>query len=122
VQQPTRWVNRNHPQTLYIATILLYIDAVFAVLGGAIGSGYGLLIALGSVVAGLGIANDKRAGWYLGIAVSAIIPFFLARHLWVNGLDELLNLDFLLLAIFPIAQLTALVHPMSRSYTRVYFE
>lgn len=122
MQAPTRWINRHHPQTLYIGNILLYIGAVFIVLSGAITSGIGLLLGLGSAAAGVGIANDKRAAWYLGVVVSAIIPFFLAAHLWNEGLSELVNLNFLITAVFPVAQLTALVHPMSRSYTSVYFE
>lgn len=119
---PTRWVNRYHPQTLQIGTVLLYFDAVFMLINGTVATGIGLLLAAGAVLAGVGIANDKRAAWYLGIAVSAIVPFFLALFLWNEGLSELLNLNFLLAAVFPIAQLVALVHPMSRSYTRVYFE
>lgn len=117
-----RWVNRNHPQTLYIGVLLLYFGAVFSVLGGALASGLGLLIALGSVGAGLAIAQDKRVGWYVGVAISAIVPFLLARYLWQEGFSTLFDFNFLLNAVFPVAQLSALVHPMSRSYTRVYFE
>lgn len=119
--QNVRWVNRHHPQTLYIGVILLYIDAALLLLFGAIASGLWFLIAAASVLAGLGIANDKRIAWYAGVAVSAISVLMLARNMWNDGLGEF-DLNSLINAVFPIAQLTALVHPISRSYTRVYFE
>lgn len=117
-----RWVNPNHPQTLNIGVILLYIDAFFLVIGGQIASGIGLILAIGSVVAGVGIANDKRPAYYLGVLISAIVPALLLYVVWQDGLDTLLNTSFLLSAVFPVAQLAALVHPMSRNYTKIWFE
>jgi len=117
-----RWVNPNHPQTLNIGVILLYIDAFFLLIGGSIASGIGLLLAVGSVVAGVGIANDKRLAYYLGIAISAIVPALLALVVLDDGLDTLFDTNFLLNAIFPIAQFAALVHPQSRGYTKIWFE
>lgn len=117
-----RWVNQNHPQTLNIGVILLYFDAVFMVIGGRITSGLGILLAAGSVAAGVGIANDKRIAWYLGVVLSAILPMILLFVLWSDGLSTLFDTSFLIGAIFPIAQLLALVHPMSRSYVKTWFE
>ena len=120
--QNLRWVNPHHPQTLNIGVILLYIDAFFLVLGGSIASGLGLLLAVGSVGAGLGIANDKRIAYYVGIAISAIVPALLLMVVVQDGLDTLFSTAFLLNAVFPVAQFAALVHPQSRSYTKIWFE
>lgn len=120
--QNLRWVNQNHPQTLNIGVILLYIDAFFLLIGGAIGSGIGLLLAVGSVVAGVGIANDKRKAWYLGVVISAIVPALLFLVLVDRGFGELFDANFLLNAVFPVAQLVALIHPQSRNYVKIWFE
>jgi hypothetical protein len=117
-----RWVNPQHPQTLNIGVILLYIDAVFLVIGGSIASGLGLLLAIGSVAAAAGIANDKRVAWYAGVAISAIVPILLLLSLRNNGFDTLFDTGFLLGAVFPIAQFAALIHPMSQSHVKAWFE
>lgn len=117
-----RWVNQSHPQTLNIGVILLYFDAVFMVIGGRITSGLGLILALASVGAGVGIANDKRAAWYLGVVVSAILPAILLYVVWNDGLSTLFDVSFMINAVFPIAQLAALVHPISRNYVKTWFE
>ncbi len=115
-----RWTNPNHPQTLHIGVILLYIDAFFALFGGA--RGIGPLMTIGAVGSAVGIANDKRIAWYVGIALSALAPVVLARWLWLNGLTNLFDFNVMIDAVFPIAQLVALVHPMSRSYVKSWFE
>jgi len=117
-----RWVNPQHPQTLNIGVILLYIDAVFLVIGGSIASGLGFLLAIGSVAAGVGIANDKKIAWYLGVAISAIVPLLLLLQLRDNGFSTLFDTGFLLGAVFPIAQFVALIHPMSQSHVKTWFE
>lgn len=119
--QTRRWVNPALPQTLHIAVILLYIDAFFGLLYGTFRSPIGALIVIGSAVAAFGIANEKKAAYWLGVVVSAIVPAFLVWVLFQDGLSELLDPGFLFSAIFPVAQFLLLVHPMSRDYQRIWF-
>lgn len=119
--QPRQWTNQRQPQTLQIAVFLLYADAVFAVLFGQIFSGIGLLLAVGSVVAGFQIANDKKWGYQLGVGVSgfrvALILFFV-----FTDLAAVTDLRFLISIIFPVALFMALVHPTSREHQRIWFD
>ena len=116
--QFSRWTNPSLPQTLQIGMFLLYLDAVFGVLGlrGPIGP-IGLVLAAASAFAGLGIANEYKWGWRLGVLVSALalIPFLLAL---ADGSNIVL---LALAALFPVAQFALLVHPMSRNYQKVWF-
>jgi hypothetical protein len=90
------------------ATIILYINAVLALLGG----GFSLIFAAGQVAAGLGIANEKKWGYWLGVALTAFIVFLLVRNFAFVAIINLL---------FYIALLALLLHPMSRSYRKVWF-
>ena len=107
-----RWVNRHQPQTLVLATVLLYIEGVFNLARGA-----GLLaIGLGMAAAGAGIANDRRWGWWLGVATAGLSV--LARLTWF-GYGS--SMSFLLTLVFPVALFALLVHPHSRNYQRIWF-
>lgn len=116
-----RWINQSHPQTLLFATYLLYIDAVFGLLA-LLGVGFSnlplLFIAVGSAVAGFGIANDFKWGYWLGVAVSvfALVPYVIAI---LNGVNILAGNPIGLM--FAVAQLALLLHPMSRNYQKVWF-
>jgi hypothetical protein len=116
--QPRQWTNQRQPQTLQIAVFLLYADAALAVLFGQIFSVFGLLLAVGSAVAGYQIANDKRWGYRLGVAVAGFLLIFLILDNLAAGPD----LFFLVNLIFPLALFAALVHPVSREYQRIWFE
>jgi hypothetical protein len=64
-----RWLNPSQPQTLQIAVLLLYIDAVFGILslfGGGLAAAGSLafLIAIGQGVAGYGIVNEHQTIHY----------------------------------------------------------
>ena len=61
---PQRFFDPSQPQTLQIATMLLYLDAVFAFLGLL------LLYAVGYGAAGYGMANGKKWGYGLALAVA----------------------------------------------------
>lgn len=119
--QPRQWTNQRQPQTLQIAVFLLYADAVLAVLFGQIFSGIGLLLAAGSAVAGYQIANDRRWGYVLGVAVAGFRVALLGLFI-LGNLTEVANLYFLISLVFPVALLMALVHPTSREYQRIWFE
>jgi hypothetical protein len=114
-----RWINQRHPQTLLIATYLLYFDAFFGILGVLSGAGpIAIAIAVASGAAGYGIANDRKWGYWLGVAVSAfaLVPYVLAL---VSGFNILAGSPVNLL--FAIAQFALLVHPMSRNYQKIWF-
>jgi hypothetical protein len=91
------------------ATVLLYINAVLALLGGF---GLGLVLVIGQVAAGLGIANEKKWGYWLGVALTALIVAFLVVNF---SFVAILNL------VFYIALLALLLHPMSRAYRKTWF-
>lgn len=115
-----RWTNPSLPQTLQIAVFLLYIDAVFGLLFGRVFSLLGLALVVGAAAGGFGIANEKKWGYNLGVAVSA---FYLVLIAWSVGFDigDLLSVDVILFSLFPIAQFLLLVHPMSRQHQRIWF-
>lgn len=118
-----RWTNPTQPQTLQIAVFLLYIQAVFGVLFGEIFFLFplGLLIVAGQAAGGFGIANERKWGYWLAVAVATLglLPF-----VWAvvdDGVGAVLNLGFLLNLVFPAALFALLLHPMSRDYQRIWF-
>lgn len=119
-----RWTNPSQPQTLYLASVLLYIDAAFLLLGLLIGGGIGLIglaLLAGAIGAGFGIANEKKWGYYLGVLVATVglLPYLFV--LWGDP-GALFNITFLINLVFPVALFALLVHPMSRDYQRIWFK
>ena len=115
MQTARRWINQTHPQTLLFGAYLLYFDAAWAVINGLLLGGTSpiqLLIGAASAGAAYGIANDKKVGWYAGIAVSGL---GLAFRLLFFGLADAIGL------LFAVAQVALLVHPMSRNYVKTWF-
>jgi hypothetical protein len=115
----TRWTNPSLPQTLQIAVFLFYIRGVFAVLFAA-GDPAVLLPAAAGVTAGLGIANEAKWGYRLAQVVTSIN---VALLLWLVAVDlgNLVDIDFLFIAIFPVAMFAAVWHPLSREHQRIWF-
>ncbi|MDQ6614023.1 MAG: hypothetical protein M3083_04585 [Actinomycetota bacterium] len=111
-----RWIDTTQPQTLLIAVILLYVNAAFALLAGGLTNPLALAIIAGQVGAGYGIANEKKWGYGLGIAM-AVLPFVLRLIFLHNPLAT--NLISLM---FEIALVALLVHPQSREYQRIWFK
>ena len=110
-----RWTNPSQPQTLQIAVILLYLDAVFGVLYGAAFNPIGLVFVAGAAAAGFGIANERRWGYLLGIGIS-LLPFVLRLVLGAGIVGgSFINL------MFEIALVALLLHPQSRDYQRIWF-
>jgi hypothetical protein len=109
-----RWINQTQPQTLYGATILCYIDAVFGVLSF---SPLVILIAIGLGAGGFGIANEKKWGYAVAVAAAVVQVGILLLVFGINvlGFPQILSLMFdgLLVGL--------LVHPMSRDYQRIWF-
>jgi hypothetical protein len=113
-----RWTNPTQPQTLQIAVFLLYINAVLlALLGGGLTSFIGIALVAGGAAAGFGIANERRWGYHLGIAM-AFLPFLL--RLAFNGVEGVLGGDIINL-MFEIALVALLLHPHSREYQKIWF-
>jgi hypothetical protein len=114
-----RFLNPAQPQTLVIAVYLLYLHAVFLLFDLLrLGIFPRLYVAaiIGGLVAGFGIANEKKWGYALGIAMS-IFPFALRFYYSGSPLgSDLLNL------MFEIALVALLLHPQSRDYQRIWFK
>ena len=140
--QTRRWVNQSQPQTLVIATFLLYFVAFWAVLGNSSNVGvaidghklgsnlfYGdiglqldriarLFMVVGSIAAGYLISNEKKIGYNLGVAVAAL-PLVADVLLIVRF--QYFGFDFVSM-LFDIALFALLLHTQSRSYVRLWFK
>ena len=115
----TRWVNPHQPQTLSTACILCYIQAVFALLSyGGIGP-VALLILAGLAAGGFGIANEKKWGYALAIATAVLQLLVFAAFSGLSGLGDVSVIINLALHVLLVV---LLVHPMSRSYQRIWFK
>ena len=114
-----KWVNQFQPQTLYMATILCYIDAVFGFIfpfGTSLLAAYAIvaLLALG----GFGIANEKKWGYAVAVtgALLQVIMLFAVLGLSVLTSTAIISL------LFDGALVALLLHPMSREYQRIWFK
>ena len=117
------------PQTLQIATWLLYINGFFAFTNfvdsrmelGYIrrfftfGPVYGLVVIAAHVLGGLLMANERKIGYKLAV-VASFTPFI--SNLIVYR--SLIGVSFLS-AIFDIALIALLLHTQSRSHQQVWF-
>jgi hypothetical protein len=112
-----RWFDHHQPQTLQIATMLLYMHGIFALIFGALASALGLLVLVVSVGGAFGMANSKKWGYVLAL-IAAFLPFLF--RLAVDGLSGLVGGDLITL-MFDIALVALLVHPMSRSYQKIWY-
>jgi hypothetical protein len=115
-----KFLNQAQPQTLVLGTLLLYVNAVFGLLGGIIGAGLilGLLTIVGLAVGGYGIANEWK--WAYGVAVAAsIVPLVLLFALLGFGVFEF---PYIITLLFDGALVALLLHPESRSYQRIWFK
>ncbi len=114
--QNRRWVNPTQPQTLQIAVFLLYINAAFIILFGGFRIPLLLATAVGSAAGAYGIANERKWGYALGVAM-AFLPFAI-RLMYGGGLlsGSIINL------MFEIALVALLLHPQSRDYQRIWFK
>lgn len=116
----TKWINPHQPQTLYMGVILCYVQAFFALLSlGSLGGPIGLVIPVGLIAGGFGIANEKKWGYVIAVAAAALqVVLFLGA----GGLGALGNVNVLVGFAFDVLLVVLLVHPMSRSYQRIWFK
>ena len=117
--QSRRFMNPAQPQTLVIAVYLLYFDAAFLLFAMLVNGTFPplfLILVIGGIVAGYGIANEFKWAYILGI-VMAIAPFVFRFINNGNPLEApLINL------MFEIALVALLLHPQSRDYQRLWFK
>ncbi len=110
-----RWLDKTQPQTLMMATLLMYVNAAFALLS-FLSTGFLpflLLLVIGPVAAGWGIANEKKWGYWLGLVLALITVGFLVIHFSFVSIVSLL---------FYGALVALLLHPQSRAYRRIWFK
>jgi hypothetical protein len=111
VAGPQRFFDPSQPQTLQIATILLYIEGVFAFLGLL------LIFAVGYGAAGYGMANGKKWGYGLGLVAAVLRLVYLIAG---QTLDSVIRFHTIEL-MFAAALLALLLHPQSREYQKIWF-
>lgn len=125
VMETRRFVNQSQPQPLYMATILLYIDAVMGLLLGSVyfyfGPILGLLALIGLAAGAYGIANDQRWGYQLAVALTGVLVVVI---MWIIVQDPgiIFSLQFLIAIVVPVAMFLLLIHPQSREYQKIWFE
>lgn len=98
---------------------LLYFTAAFTALFGGLFDPIQFVVIAGSVAAGLGIANERKWGYGLGIAM-AVFPF-VYRFWATHSLRGAVGVDILTL-MFEVALVALLLHPQSRDYQRIWFK
>ena len=113
-----RWTNPSQPQTLQIAVFLLYFRAFFGLLEGLFGGAPLLiLVAAGQGAGAYGVANEKRWGYSLAVAMS-FAPA--AIRVLFRGPGSLFSVNPITL-LFEVALIALLLHPRSRDYQRIWF-
>ena len=118
--QTRRWVDPSQPQTLQIAVFLLYAQAAMLLLFGAFLNPVGLALIAGGIGAGYGIANEKKWGYWLGLAAAAA-PLTARLIVLVTLQISPFESDVISL-LFDIALFILLLHPQSRDYQRIWFK
>jgi hypothetical protein len=114
-----RWFNPHLPQTLQIATFLLYINALFLFLYRWFAFALGLVVIVGFVAGAFGIANEKKWGYVVAVG-AAILKILLL--LTLAPLSTIFNdLNLLLDFMFDVALIALLLHPQSREYQKIWF-
>lgn len=116
-----RYFNTSLPQTLQMGVALLYLNAAFDLLGGLLLLGSVGMVELaffaGQAAGAYGIANERRAGYVVGV-VSAVAPLaFLVWAAVAVGVRAVGVLDF----AFQVALVALLLHRQSREYARLWF-
>lgn len=146
---PKKWFDRMQPQTLQIATWLLYFNGFFALVSlidktGPLGFlryrySFGFLIGLVQVGlyagGGLLMANDRKIGYKFSVA-AAFSPFvvrFLAVQSIAARLDSSTQINFsdyltgrifggsIVSLAFDVAICALLLHTQSREHQRIWY-
>src|SRR6185436_15839301 len=114
-----QFFNQSMPQTLVLGQLLCYVTAFLGVIDGVVASsrGVALLIIFGLFLGGLGIANERKWGYYLAVGASGL---HVAMYVVIFKGDVFV-FQVLIGFIFAIALFALLVHPQSRSHQKVWF-
>ena len=110
-----KFLNQFQPQTLVIATLLLYVNAFFDLI--AFVPILVLTAALGGL-GGYGIANEKRWGYALGTTIAILRVVILIAF----ARDQVFQFPLILTLLFDGALVALLLHPESREYQRIWFK
>ena len=132
-----KWFDRMQPQTLQIATWLLYFDGFFALVDLLDGGGEmyylrlrytgGLLIGLVVIAlyagGGLLMANERRLGYKLSVAAAIspfLINFIVYSDVGVSLRYRVLGTGIITFA-FNVALLALPLHRQSKEHQRIWF-
>ncbi len=110
-----KFLNQFQPQTLVIATLLLYINAFFDLISFV---PILLLSAALGAYGGYGIANEKRWGYALGTIIAILRVVILIAF----ARDQVFEFPLILTLLFDGALVALLLHPESREYQRIWFK
>ena len=113
-----RWVDPSQPQTLQFACWLLYANAIIGLVFQSAFLGF-LGVAAG-ILAGYGIANEKRWGYMLAVAFTGLEV--LAYVFAAGGIIDAISSALLVPLAFTVALFALLLHPQSRDYQRIWFK
>jgi hypothetical protein len=105
-----RWIDRSQPQTLQIATMLLYINAAFGVIDLIFGAVLPVILILQASPA-YAIANEKKWGYWLAVGLSVL-----------NVASAVVSPVSIINLVFEVALVALLLHPQSRRYKSVWFK
>ena len=99
-----------------MAVILSYVQAFFTFLELGYLGALGLLVVVSLAAGGFGIANEKKWGYALAVS-GAVLQVVLAV-----AAGNLGNIQVLIGFAFDVLLVVLLLHPMSRSYQRIWFK
>jgi len=132
-----KWLDRMQPQTLQIATWLLYINGFFALVelvdgGGvlhyfrvryAFGFIIGLAIVAAYVLGGFLMANERKLGWRVAVGAAAspfVLTFIAYSQIGASLRFRIFGASLVSFA-FDVAVLALLLHPQSREHQRIWY-
>lgn len=118
-----RYFSPAQPQTLQASVMLLYFGAALLLLQLLIYTTFPLWFlaeVVGKAAAGYGIANERKWGYWLGVA-SAFLPFVRELYYTHNLVDVFRSFGLLELA-FAILLIVLLLHTQTREYVRIWFK
>ncbi len=108
-----RFFDPSQPQTLQGAVMLCYLNAVLGLL--FLLYAPLLVVALALGVAGYGVANERRWGYWLGVVAAGLIVFLELYEVASGLYGVAINM------LFMIVLLALFLHPQSREYQRIWF-
>ena len=125
-----RVTNPALPRGLYVAQLLLYVWAVYAIVwsgiwawagedrGGALALAF--MFGFARALAAYGVSNEGKWGYWLGLIVCGVTIIPTVNDV-VHQPSLLLHPDVLVLFVLPFAVFFHLLEPSSRDYARTWF-